>query len=203
MSIPGLPALNIDFPTVVGLLTQDAVSLIAGLLPIPWGIYAGALPVVIADTVVAFDFDQQFRIADFPIEDGQFASFNKTYLPFDVTLRFTAGGSLLRRQALLDSIQAIIGDTTLYSVVTADAVYQNVNLVGRRYRQTAEDGVGLMKVDVMARQVKTAPAPINISLIQNPLDPGASAQVNGGVVNGLVPTAGQKALLNITVHGGS
>jgi len=184
-SIPGLPVFN--FPDVVGLLTQDAVSLAAGFLRAPWGIYFGVIPIVAADNVVSFDFDQQFQIVDYPLEGGQFESFNKVYKPFDVTIRFTRGGSLIQRQELLDSIRAVIADTNLYNVVTEDAVYTDVNLVGYRYQQTAAKGVGLMQVDVMARQVKSAVAAVPVNVISSPIDPTASPQVNGGPVQPVLP----------------
>jgi hypothetical protein len=189
MSIPGLPV--ISFPNVLGLLTGDAISLAAGFLRVPWGIYLGFVPVVIADTVVSFDYDQEYRIADFPIEGGQFDSYNKVYQPFRVGLRFTAGGSLIRRQALLDSIGAVISDLNLYNVVTEDAVYLGVNLVSQRYRQTADDGVGLIKVDVVAQQVKSAALPTLGNLIPHPADPSASVQINGGPINPIGPTQAQ------------
>lgn len=183
-NIPGLPAINI--PDVVGLLIGDAISLGAGFLRAPWGLYFGFIPVVLADNVATFGFQQEFDISDYPIENGEFASFNKVYRPFEGMIRFTAGGNLLRRQALLDSIQAIIGSTSLYNIVTEDAVYSNVNPVSYTYQQSAGDGVGLIKVDVKARQVKTT-GPAVTSIIPNPIDPGASAQVNSGAVQPLLP----------------
>lgn len=191
-SIPGLPAINLPgLDTIVPLLTADAISLAVGFLNVPWGIYNGIVPVVLADNVTSFEFDQDFRISGYPVEGGQFASYNKVYDPFHVTLQFTAGGNLVRRQALLDSIAAIIGDLNLYNIVSAEAVYTNLNLISYRYRQTAGDGVGLIKVDVVAEQVKTtAPATIT-SVITNPIDPGASTQVNDGVVQPIDPTQTQ------------
>lgn len=204
--VPGVPALA--FSPIVGnlvaLLTQDAISLVAGVAAVPWGIYFAAIPVVLADNVVSFEYDQQFDISDYPIEGGQFASFNKVYRPFNTTLRFTTGGNLVKRQAFLDSIAAIIGDLNEYNVVTADAVYLGLNLVGYHYKQTADSGVGLIQVDVAARQVKNAVSPTILSVISSPVDPGATPQVNGGVVQPLAPTATQNAsVLDITVHGGS
>lgn len=192
-SIPGLPVLN--FPNLPGLLTADAISLAAGFLRAPWGIYNGLLPVVVADNVATFDYQQEYRIAGFPIEGGQFDSFNKVYAPFQTALRFTAGGPLIRRQLLLDSIRAIIGDLTLYNVVTEDAVYTGVNLVSYRYQQSASDGVGLMKVDVMAQQVKSAALPSLSSIIASPVDPSASDQVINGPTQPTLPTQSQLTLV--------
>jgi hypothetical protein len=171
------------------------VSLFAGVTGAPWGIYLGVIPVVVTENVVAFDFGQQFDISDYPIEDGQFASYNKVYRPFDVTFRFSAGGDLLKRQALLDSIRAFVEDTNEYSVVTPDAVYLSVNLVGYRYRQSNNDGVGLIKVDVMARQVKNAVAAVFTGSLSSPRNPSFASQINDGVSQAIGATQAQLSAL--------
>lgn len=192
VSIPGLPVINI--PDIPGLLTSDAISLAAGFLRAPWGLYIGFIPVVVADTVTAFGFQQEFDISDYPIENGEFASYNKVYRPFEGTIRFVAGGNLLRRQALLDSVAAIIGSTSLFNIVTEDAVYQSVNPVTYSYQQAAGDGVGLIKVDLKARQVKVT-GPLVTSIIPSPSDPSVAAQLNDGTVQPLTPTPTQNGLL--------
>lgn len=199
-NVPGVPSVNFAFPgagSILTLLTEDAVSLFAGVLSLPWGIYLGPVPVVLADNVISFEYDQEYDISDYPIEGGQFASYNKVYRPFNVVFRFSTGGPLIARQAFLDSIAAVISDLNEYTVVTADAVYQSVNLVGYRYRQQADDGVGLIKVDVMARQVQNAAAAALSSAISNPANPASASQVNGGVVQPIAPTATQASVLSI------
>lgn len=193
-NVPGVPPVIFapGFSDVVSLLTQDALSLLAGVASLPWGIYLGPIPVVLADTVIAFEYRQAFEISNFPVEGGQFQSYNKVYRPFDVRFRFTAGGDLINRQKLLDSIGAIVGDTNLYNVVTADAVYLNVNLTGSSYQQSANNGIGLIAVDVMAEQVKAASS----ALLSNVLNPSSAAQVNGGTVQSLVPSQAQLGIFS-------
>jgi hypothetical protein len=192
-NVPGLPPV-IFAPgagQIISLLTADALSLFAGLIGAPWGIYLGPIPVIIADNVVAFGFKQVYQISDFPVEGGQFQSYNKVYQPFQARFRFTAGGSLVNRQALLDSVAAFIGDTNIYNVVTADAVYQGVNLTSYSYDQSATNGVGLLSVDVVAEQVKIAPS----ALLSNVLDPSSASQVNDGTVQATAPSLAQLGTL--------
>lgn len=188
---PGVPSIIGAIAEVVPLLVRDAVSLIAGSLKLPWGIYLDLVPVVVAQTVTAFGYDQKYQISTFPVEQGGFASYNKVYTPFEINLRFSSGEDLATRQALLNSIAAIIGDTNIYDVVTADAVYTGVNLTESRYRQTANEGLGLIQVDVTATQVRT----IATSLLDAVLDFSSAGQLNGGPVVALAATAAQKTLL--------
>lgn len=196
-SVPGVPAV-ISVPgvsTILNLLTGDAISLFAGLTKAPWGIYLGFLPVVPADTVTAFDFDQQFDISDFPVEQGQFASYNKVYRPFEPTLEFSRGGTIAERQEMLDALNAIVGTTQLFNVVTADATYTNVNIVGYSYSQRADSGVGLMRVSVRCRQVMETGIGSLLSTIVNAIDPSADSQINGGTVQAIAPTGAQLGAL--------
>jgi len=189
-NVPGVPALSIpSLPSVISLLTADAISLFAGVLNVPWGIYLGVIPVVFADNVTAFGYEQKFEISDYPVEGGDFESYNKVYQPFETRLRFSTGGNLVKRQAFLDSIAAIIGDLNLYNVVTENAVYQSVNLVDYTYRQTAGSGLGLIQVDVTARQVKPAPS----AALSNTVSPTNAGQVNLGPVQPQAATPAQTA----------
>ena len=198
-NVPGVPPV-ISVPginDIVSLLTGDAISLFAGAIKAPWGIYFGPIPVIINDTVIQFGFDQRYDISDFPIEGGSFQSYNKVYEPFQATFRFVRGGSLIDRQELLDSISAIIGDINLYNVVTADAVYQNVNLISYSYQQTGQNGIGMLTVDVVARQVKIASSAI-LSSVQ---DPGSASQVNDGTLQPAAASQTQQSFLPSIVGG--
>jgi hypothetical protein len=203
-NVPGVPSVNFAIPSlgsILTLLTADAISLLAGTLQLPWGIYFGPIPIIAADNVVAFEYDQEYDISDYPIEGGKFASYNKVYRPFNIVVRFSTGGPLIKRQAFLDSISAIIGDLNEYNVVTADAVYQSVNLVGYRYQQRAEAGVGLIQVDVMARQVQNAASAALGSFLSNTLNPASASQVNGGVVQPIAPSGQQSAFAGAIATG--
>jgi hypothetical protein len=114
--VPGVP--SVLFAPVSGLLpllTSDAASLFAGSsLDRQWGIFLGGAPVIVADTVIGFDYRQQWALSDYPVERGGFETYDKVATPFDGRLRFAAGGSAANRAALLASLEAIAGDLNLY-----------------------------------------------------------------------------------------
>lgn len=187
---PGVPPV----PRLIGsfaasapiLLTSDAVSLFTGSAGPQWGLYQGGSPVVTAESVVGIEYRQDWRVADYPIEQGAFQSYDKVQTPFGVRLRFAAGGSSESRQALLDSIAAIAGTTDLYDAVTPDATYQNVNINHYDYRR--QDGrAGLIIIDVWAVQIMQAAA----RSFQNTAQPSGASPVNGGTVQPAAPTQQQ------------
>lgn len=191
-NVPGVP--SVFFANGVGqvlsFLTRDALSLFSGgLLQLPWGIYLGGAPVVLADNVVSFDYRQQWAISDFPVERGAFASYNKVQIPFDGRFRFTAGGSDANRSALLSSITAIAGDLNLYTIVTPTAIYPSVNVTHYDYSQTATNGVGLLSVDVWTEEVRETAG----QTMSNTQSPTAASQANGGTVQPAAATSAQTA----------
>lgn len=189
-NVPGVPSVLFAAASqTLTLLTQDALGLFFGSPSSPWGIYMGGARVVQAETALSFDYKQQWSISDFPVERGGFESYNKVSIPFEVGFRFASGGDAANRQALLNSIRAIAGNTMLYDVVTPDAVYINVNIARYDYRQTATDGVGLMQVDVYATEIRQAGG----GLLSNTQSPFSATQSNGGTVQGLSASTTQSA----------
>lgn len=123
-----------------------------------WGIYAKGKPLIEPDSIVSFDFRQEFRISDAPQEAGAFLSYNKVRSPFDVRLKMTKGGSDAVRKAFLDSVEALASSLDLCAVMTASKNYSDVNVVHYEYSQTAQNGVGMLTVEVWLQQVRTTPS---------------------------------------------
>lgn len=184
------------------LAAADALetSLLSGGLGPQWGLYRSGAPAVLADNVAAFDYKEDWAISDYPLERGAFESFNKVKIPFDVRLVFTAGGSEARRAALLASLQAIVGDLNFYEAVTPERVYPSINLIHLDYRRSAQNGAGLLVVNVFCQEVRQTTS----SGSGGPNAPGNTAEasganaINGGTVQsedagreGLRPGPGQ------------
>jgi hypothetical protein len=103
--IPGLPGLSSDVNVFdnVSLLVSDAVSLLGFGVP-QWGLVRDGEAVVVADTVVALDFREDWRISKAPLEQDAFTSYNEVQIPFGIVLRFMAGFTIGARQDLLESV---------------------------------------------------------------------------------------------------
>lgn len=177
--LPGVPAM-IRNPAQVFSLPAFPVALAAALaadllnaVSWQWGIYLDGAPIIatlsspvsgtqtVCDSVIAFSYRQDYSILDYPVEDGAFATYNKVFIPFDVRIRFSKGGTTADRKALLDAVQNAAGtqdqpNLSLYDVVTPEETYQNCNIVHWGYERTSRNGVGLLLVDVWLRQVNVS-----------------------------------------------
>lgn len=154
LGVPPLPRSPVATVAAISLLVADAISFFGLSIAPRWGIFRDGLPVVIADSVVTFDYKRDWTIANYPVEKGAFESYDKVSNPFEPRIRFAAGGSEVERQLLLDSIAAIAGTLDLYDVVTPEVIYQSANITHYDYRRSAHSGVGLLVIDVWLMEVR-------------------------------------------------
>jgi len=163
------------------LLTQDQYKYFGSVFNEQWGIFQNGRPVVTADSVVSMEWRQEYAISDFPVEGGAFQSYNKVYIPFDVRFRFASGGSESNRQQLLDSVQAIVGNLTLYSAASPESIYPSCNVVHHDYRRTSQNGVGLVVVDVWLREVRVISSTNIATIMPSGIPTGAVSAPSGAL----------------------
>jgi hypothetical protein len=197
------------------MVLNDAINLLSGSLTPQWGLFKNGAPIVLCDSVNAFDYRNSSVVSDYPQEDGSFTSYDKVQTPFDVRLRFVTGGSVSAREAMLASILTIAQDTQLYDAVTPEQVYVNCNVVHVAYRRTNANGNGLLVIDVGLQEIRVTaeaafvdnPSPATSSTgsgstssgspavatapvapITAPQNPAATSPVNEGTVQPTAPT---------------
>lgn len=119
-----------------------------------WGIYtAGGKLALEADSIIAVSYDGEYRIADFPIEEGKFESYDKVRLPYEIRVVMTKGGDQPGRQAFLNTLDDLRGDLKLYNVVTPERTYLNVNIARISINRTREQGAGLITAEISLREI--------------------------------------------------
>lgn len=189
--VPGVPLINFVPGAEAGieLLSADELILFPAASGPQWGIFLDGSPVVVADSVVDFTYKQEWALSDYPIEQGAFGTYDKVQIPFDCRIRFSSGGSAANRQALLDSIAAIAGDTNLYDAVTPEEVYPSCNITHYDYKRSSRNGVGLIVVDVWLLQIRI----VGAATPSNTQQPSGAATVNDGTVQPTAPMPTQQS----------
>lgn len=142
-------------------------------------------PVVVPDSFREFNYENEWNVSDFPIQEGGFGSVNKVNNPFDIQLRMTKGGSLRDRTAFLKSIEAIAGDTNLYKIVTPEKVYPSVNVTRFKIRRSEQQGAyWFSEVDLFFREIRFVVAEYTSTSTNtvNALNPEDLPPVNTGDV---------------------
>lgn len=221
-NLPGVPPLlqppgnpGIPLPT---LLNADVAS-VGQAFPEQWGIFGGSGSVVLFDTVVKVEYRQGWVVADFPLEQGAFESYDKVETPYDVRIRFGAGKNVANRRKLIQSVKAIAGDLKLYTVITPEDVLPSVNVQHFDYVRTRENGLGVLQLEIWLLQIRinsgqtqttgganatdgtatndSGATPFNgAPSLTNTFDPSGMTPFNNGVVQG-VPILGNQNQFNV------
>lgn len=148
-NVPGVPPLSgYSAEDADALLTADSPE-INTLLSQQWGIYdqGGALALD-PDSVNTLDSDSEYRIADYPIESGEFRSYNKVATPRTVRITMSKGGPLADRQAFLKKVSDLRTTLDLYNVITPEETHLNMNFQHDGQSRSADRGAGLITVEL-------------------------------------------------------
>ena len=172
-----------------------------------WGIYltGTAIPALTADSVVSIEFKGEWRISDYPQEQGAFQSYNKVTVPFDARVMLAKGGTEADRAAFLEALDSIAtatnadGSLAVYDVVTPERTYIGASVQRYDYRRTSREGVGLIVADVWLSQVRTAAA----AAFTNTAAASGQDKQAVGVVQPQSPTAAQSAQVGKPLSGAS
>lgn len=207
---PGVPPLPRDpnaIIPIVQLLTHDTfvgadgvAAAIAGLGQPIWGVFLNGVEVLTPDTFLSLGYKQSWSISDYPIEQGGFESYDKVNSPFDVRIRIATGGSQGDRQFLLNQVEAIANTLQLYTVVTPEKIYPNMNVSHFDYHRRATDGVGILTIELWFTEIRQT----QTATFSDTKSPTAAGAVSDGIVQSTEPTDDQKnAWITIVPKGGN
>lgn len=157
---PGVPAVFRD-PVEEPEITVEANRMTRDELDgsqtgsVTWGIFAkGGGQALEPDNITVFEPSREFRISEYPVEEGAFRSYNKVALPAIDRVTMTKGGSDADRSDFLDAVEAMLETTDLYDIVTPEGTYTDRNLVRRSVRRTAESGATLITIELEMSEVR-------------------------------------------------
>lgn len=201
-NVPALPGVPDIRRSAFGIAAQsgilgklqglDVFGLLGGLLAAKWLIVdANGKTVIEPDSVVAFEYKGESRLAGYPMEKGSFATYNKVQMPYDIRLRITCGGNVaiggiggMSRDKFLATLEYMKASLDLVTIVTPDMAYKNVNLENFDYRRTATNGATLITADLMFSEVRET-----VEAVFGPAaEPAGADPVSSGTVAPATPT---------------
>lgn len=196
---PGVPPLFRPQPVYgsIVLLASDALSLLKASLGPQWGIFDDTgQPVLVGDSVVAVGVKKDYRISNFPVEQGSFASYNKVETPFDARVTFTIGGTDTDRATFLGMVRKAAASLKLFSVVMPELIFTSANLTRFDFERRSRSGVSLLTVDVWMEEVRTA---VKASPKEKTAEPSGAKPEALGSVQATTPTPEQVGAAKVPV----
>ena len=154
LGIPSVPKL----PPNIGnaLISFGGAQLINRVFGNYWGIFdQRGIPLLLADNVVSVKHETKSQIANAPVQQASFATYNKVAEPFNISVMMTkASGGVTERGAFLALLDALANSTDLFMVITPEAVYPNCNITGYDYAREAGDGARMIKVNIHLQEIR-------------------------------------------------
>ena len=177
-AVPGVPPLPGGITVALpALVSGDASALFGAVAHQQWGIFTqGGSPVFTVDSVGAIEFAQDYRISDYPQEQGGFQSYNKVALPFQGKVTFLVNRN---RAGLLNQLPTQLASLSLLSLVTPEVTYPSCNVIHQGYRRTSRNGVTLIAVDVWVEEVRVTATATSTGAAT--AGTGAGASAGGGI----------------------
>ena len=176
LPIEGIP----NVPNFKGLNTAGTNALIslggAALIKAVFGNYWGVfneygVPILLADNVISLKFTNSSRIAQAPLEQGSFASYNKVAEPYKATVQLSKGsGGALLRGVFLGQIDMLAASTLKFHIITPEYVYTNACITGYDLVREAQDGAQLIKVNLHLEEVREVVVQYETEEVKNPDD---------------------------------
>ena len=107
-------------------------------------------------------------MANYPVEQGQFATFNKVNTPYHNTVVMTFSGrktgfsaliptfgvnGIINKTEIMSQLDKMAASFDLYDILTPEKTYHNANIMGVNYRRNAEEGASLLVIEVVFVEV--------------------------------------------------
>ncbi len=132
-----------------------------------------------------FSFAKEFRVSDFPIEGGGFASYNKVETPSQPIVNISMSGTEAERASFLTNLEKLAASNDFYDVTTPEKQYINYTIESYSYSRTASKGAYMLNVEIRLREIRIV-SPVFITTIVAPKAPAAKPAVSSGKVQAAV-----------------
>ncbi len=153
-----------------------------------WGLYrSGGAIALQVDSIVKVAPQREFRVSDYPVEQGGFQSFNKVAMPGDLRVTVTKGGTDSVRQGFLVTLDQLMETTELFNFVTPDSAFLDRSIIHYDYERTNDRGVTLLTIEIELLEIRQTAK----SAFTNSKAPSGDGTVQGGPVRPSAPSAAQ------------
>lgn len=132
------------------------------------------------DTFFGCDYRGESKVASKPVEQGGFASYNKSASPDIVNVALGKTGKPSELTALLDALQQLRDSVDLVSVVTPEKTFLDYSLEAFDYQRSASAGVDRLLVSLRLVEVRQVSPDYTSEQIPAPKKASDKAGTNAG-----------------------
>ena len=158
-----------------------------------WGVYNQSGNLIIdADQFKSLDYQQTWRLPNYPMEQGAFQSYNKVQTPFEARIILVKSGSPTILESFFSAINTAANSIDLYNINTPGQVYKNVSIEHVNYKRSSSNGVSMISAELSLLEIRIAAA----STLSNTTAPNGADTVSGGTTQSAPVTTGANTQAN-------
>ena len=107
------------------------------------------------DSFYDFDFNAENAIANYPLEQGQFVTYNKQRNPFNISLTLIKSGLTLpyEKKRFVDALKKYSNNALLIDVITPHGSYLNCTLSGLSFKNSPDENNDIIMAKVNIKEV--------------------------------------------------
>ena len=144
-----------------------------------WGIFSSTgIPVVTGDNVAGVEYQNDWRVATFPVQRGGFVSYDKVATPFAARVTFTISGGQAEKAVFLKLLDLAAASLFSFTIVTPEFFYKSANIIRYGYTRTAKAGAQMFAVEVDLQEVRI----VSAGVFTAAKTPSGADPVSGGTV---------------------
>lgn len=108
------------------------------------------------DSFFDFDFNQENAVANYPIENGKFAVYNKQNNPFNVTVTLVKSGLTLpyAKKKFTEALKKYSNDALRVDVITPHGCYTDCTLSGLSFKQMPDENSDMIMARVNIKELQ-------------------------------------------------
>ena len=141
-------------------------------------------------SMLEFSAERSSRLPDEPIEQGSFATYNRVIDPVIINCKLAVKGSAAELQNKVDRLTALSQNDEKITLTTPEQSYPNMMLEGFEYRRDANNGRGVLYVDLRFKEIREVASQQTTTSVEEPVeeedaeDGSCVDDVDEGEVNG-------------------
>lgn len=120
------------------------------------------------DSMVEFTAEKSSRLPDEPIEKGSFSTFNRIIEPRSISCRLAVKGGASDLQNAIDRLTDLAENDEKITLTTPEQSYKNMMLESFNYRRDANNGRGVLYVDLQFKEIREVASAQTTTAVDEP-----------------------------------
>jgi hypothetical protein len=129
---------------------------------------------------IDLDYKNEGKALEYPIEEGSFASYNKTRNSMELRATVAREGTDADFNDLLSKLEDYQKKAVKLSIATPSDFYEGFTLEGLTYKRTVENNAHMLTVELIFKEVREVRTQVTTGVVTKPRNPTSASKQDTG-----------------------